>query len=301
MASGGTERSGNTTWKLTALLLTTLSSTLSPLPPAQMSSIQLLLPSLLTSRATGAAIGSVIVRPILKASHVYPPGLSTPEEEHFEVQFSEAIKTLTNELLQHRPPLAPQRTNLASEERQPPRAQVFGGFTVRGRGMTSCTLKYPKILAAIHALAMLRPGAAKHEPYLSASLNEYSALPMHTDRSNYGNSWTISFGDYSGGGRLWIESPTGTRVPPCCNHEWEKKFRGEFVDTNMCWTKFDARIFHAVEPVKSGRRMSLTCLPQLVGKRSLTPSCLTSWIMGSTLLLSLASLEARQWKMPLRV
>ena len=193
-----------------------------------------------------------------KSSHVYPPGLSTPEEEHFEVQFSEAIKTLTNELLQHRPPLAPQRTNLASEERQPPRAQVFGGFTVRGRGMTSCTLKYPKILAAIHALAMLRPGAAKHEPYLSASLNEYSALPMHTDRSNYGSSWTISFGDYSGGGRLWIESPTGTRAPPCCNHEWEKKFRGEFVDTNMCWTKFDARIFHAVEPVKSGRRMSLT-------------------------------------------
>ena len=159
-----------------------------------------------------------------KSSHVYPPGLSTPQEEHFEVQFSEAIKTLTNELLQHRPPLAPQRTNLASEERQPPRAQVFGGFTVRGRGMTSCTLKYTKILAAIHALAMLRPGAAKHEAYLSASLNEYSALPMHTDRSNYGSSWTISFGDYSGGARLWIESPTGTRPPPFCNHEWEKKF-----------------------------------------------------------------------------
>ena len=54
--------------------------------------------------------------------------------------------------------------------------------------MTSCTLKGPKILAAIHALAMLRPGAAKHEPYLSASLNEYSALPTRTDRSNYGSS-----------------------------------------------------------------------------------------------------------------
>ena len=62
-----------------------------------------------------------------KSSHVYPPGLSTPEKEHVEVQFSEAVKTLTNELLQHRPPLAPQRTNLASEERQQPRAQVLGG------------------------------------------------------------------------------------------------------------------------------------------------------------------------------
>ena len=30
------------------------------------------------------------------------------------------------------------------------------------------------------------------------------------------------------------------------------------MNTNMCWTKFDARMFHAVEPVKSGRQMSLT-------------------------------------------
>ena len=70
-----------------------------------MSSIQLLLPSLFISRATGAAIGRCDCEAQTKSSHVYPPGLSTPEEEHFEVQFSEAIKTLTNEWLQHRPPL----------------------------------------------------------------------------------------------------------------------------------------------------------------------------------------------------
>ena len=114
-----------------------------------------------------------------KSFHALPPGLSTQDDEHFEVQTSEVIKTLAEQLLQHRPPLAPQRTKLASEERQPPRAQVFGGFTVRGRGMTSCTLKYFKILAAIHALAMFRPGAAKHEPYLSAFLNEYSGNPLY--------------------------------------------------------------------------------------------------------------------------
>ena len=63
------DRSGwtrNTTWKLTALLLTTLSSTLSPLLPAQMSSIQLP-PSPLTNRATRAAIGSVTASPNLEA------------------------------------------------------------------------------------------------------------------------------------------------------------------------------------------------------------------------------------------
>ena len=149
---------------------------------------------------------------------MFHPWSSTQDDEHFEVQISEAIKTLAGQLLQHHPPLAPQRTNMASEARHPPRAHVFGGFAVRGRGMTSCTLRYPKILAAIHALAMLRPGAAKHEPYLSASLNEYSALPVHTDRSNHGNSCTTppSFGfrDYSGGGSCWIEPPIGARTSP---------------------------------------------------------------------------------------
>ena len=124
--------------------------------------------------------------------------------------------------------------------------------------MTACTLKYPWLIKAIHALALLRPGAAKHEPYLSASLNEVSHLPIHTDRSNFGTSWTISFGDYRGGGRLWVETPTGTKPPPAHQQEWENRLRGEFVDTYLSWTKFDARTFHSVEPVKSGRRMSLT-------------------------------------------
>ena len=94
--------------------------TLSPLFLAQMSSSQLPLPSHPQSNRSCDRECDCEVQS--KSFHVYPLGLSTPEEEHFEVQFSEAIKTLTNELLQHPPHLAPQRTSLVSEERQPPQA-----------------------------------------------------------------------------------------------------------------------------------------------------------------------------------
>ena len=55
----------------------------------------------------------------------YPPGLYTLDEEQYEVQTSEALKILTDELLQHRPPLAPQRTNLTLDDQSSPGAQVF--------------------------------------------------------------------------------------------------------------------------------------------------------------------------------
>ena len=170
------------------LKMARLSSTLSPLLPVQMSCFQLPLLTLSATGATGAAILTVIRKPRKKFS-CFTPCSFYQDDEHFELHFSEAIKTLTGQVL-HRPPLALQRTNLASEERQPPRALVFGGFAVRSwddilhLGCHPCT-------------AMLRPGAASHEPYLSASLNEYSALSTHTDRSNCGSSWTISFGDYT--------------------------------------------------------------------------------------------------------
>eukprot|EP00971_Amphidinium_carterae_P251361 4989806-Amphidinium_carterae.1 len=70
-------------------------------------------------------------------------------------------------------------------------------------------------------------------------------------------AWLIGLGTYTGG-RLWYECPTGAYPPPVTKHEWQKTLRDDYVDVNHKWHCFDGNQYHAVEPVTSGKRISLT-------------------------------------------
>eukprot|EP00971_Amphidinium_carterae_P273009 5418627-Amphidinium_carterae.1 len=93
------------------------------------------------------------------------------------------------------------------------RDMLFGAYTKQGCSR-ACS-KWPAVLKAIHRLAKTRP---QQEPYLAAQLNLSSGMSVHRDKSNSGPSWTISFGSFKRGGRLWIEDgnpgSSGLVVPP---------------------------------------------------------------------------------------
>eukprot|EP00971_Amphidinium_carterae_P228051 4523384-Amphidinium_carterae.2 len=108
-------------------------------------------------------------------------------------------------------------------------------------------------------LAKTRP---KQEPYLAAQLNMSSGMSVHRDKSNSGPSWTICFGTFKYGGRLWIEeesSGSSELVPPPSPIENGEKAKGRYHSTKGEWLKFDGNSLHAVEAVKDkGTRYSLT-------------------------------------------
>eukprot|EP00971_Amphidinium_carterae_P212870 4224896-Amphidinium_carterae.1 len=80
------------------------------------------------------------------------------------------------------------------------RSVLFGAYTKQGSGCSRACSKWPAVLKAIHRLAKTRP---QQEPYLAAQLNLSSGMSVHRDKSNSGPSWTISFGSFKRGGRLW--------------------------------------------------------------------------------------------------
>ena len=158
-------------------------------------------------------------------------------------------------LLNHRLAKAKQRTNVTTPT-YTPQGRLLGAYTTRGEGITQASYRFPQTVQAVHRIAKTRPGIAAEEPYLSAQLGSALSLPIHQDRNNHARTWLIAFGSYSGG-RLWIESPLGTQEPPCATQPWQKKLRGEYVDVCGVWFNFDPRLYHALEPVTSGKRISI--------------------------------------------
>ena len=116
----------------------------------------------------------------------------------------------------------------------------------------------------------------RFQPYLSAQLNSAMSLPIHKDKNNHSMTWLIALGNFAGG-RLWIESPVGTHPPPLPRNSVEKKLRGEYLDTKNTWICFDPQLYHAVEPVTSGVRVSLALFTPK-GWKKLRPNCIDDLI-----------------------
>ena len=89
-------------------------------------------------------------------------------------------------------------------------------------------------------------------------------------------TWPIALGNFAGG-RLWIESPVGTHPPPLPRNSAVKKLRGEYLDTKEAWICFVPQLYHAVEPVTSGVRVSLALFTPK-GWKKLRPNCIDELI-----------------------
>ena len=168
-------------------------------------------------------------------------------------------------ILDHPLPKARQRTNIVSDD-YVPEGRLFGAFTTRGEGITQATFRFPLAVKALMMLASTREGPCADEGFLSAQVNSGVSLPVHKDKNNHGETWLIGLGDYTGG-RLWIESPCGQHPPPVIARKWQESLRGDLVDVRNRWFRFDPRCYHAVEPVKGGRRVSIALFSPRSWKR----------------------------------
>eukprot|EP00971_Amphidinium_carterae_P117631 2330389-Amphidinium_carterae.1 len=103
-------------------------------------------------------------------------------------------------IMAYSPPLAPQRTNVFSEQFQT-RSQTLGAYSVRGQGITKATYelmeKHPQLLPAIHRLASTRK---ENVAYLSIQLTEQqTGLPVHHDAQNESLTNIIALGNFTMG------------------------------------------------------------------------------------------------------
>ena len=143
--------------------------------------------------------------------------------------------------------------------------------------MTMASCRFPEVISAIRSIAATRPSDFAQEPYLAAQLNSASSLPTHKDKNNDGLTWLVAFGGNFTSGRLWIESPIATHPPPLPRNSVERKLRGECLETRNTWICFDPQLYHAVEPVTSGIRVSLALFTPK-GWKKLTPNCMDELI-----------------------
>ena len=141
--------------------------------------------------------------------------------------------------------------------------------------MTIASCRFPHVVTAIHDIACTRPSGFTDEPYLSARLNAAASFPVHKDKHNRSRTWLIAFGNFTSG-RLWVESPISTHPRPNPRN-LERKLRGDHYNTHNTWICFDPQLYHALEEVASGTRVSIALLTLKSWKR-LTPNCIDELI-----------------------
>ena len=116
----------------------------------------------------------------------------------------DSVNASFDTLLLHRLPKAHQRASVVTQD-YVRRGRLFGGYTIRGEGVTIGSYWFPHVVSVIHDMASTRPPGF-------TQVNASTSLPVHKDKNNRNFTWLIAFGDFTGG-RLWIESPIGTHVP----------------------------------------------------------------------------------------
>eukprot|EP00971_Amphidinium_carterae_P263535 5228263-Amphidinium_carterae.1 len=117
---------------------------------------------------------------------------TTPE---FSPSLVQRLSTPEKIILDHQIPKKPTRTNVVTED-QVPRSRLFGAFCTRGCGITQSTTQYPQVVKACLDAAATRKYSY---PFAAMQLTTHTYLPCHQDKNNFGYSWIIGLGEYSGG------------------------------------------------------------------------------------------------------
>ena len=164
-----------------------------------------------------------------------------PQVLSMSPKWTKEMQTAEKVLISYHVPLAPLRTNISTEAY---RSVTFGGFTVRGVGITKVSKEQPAILRALHTTAGSRAGRIA-EPCLAISLSS-SAASWHWD-NNWGWSALLAVGEFQGGA-VRIQLLGGKRT--------------QIYGIKRKWIRFDPRLPHAITPVE-GLRLSLSfCTPR---------------------------------------
>eukprot|EP00971_Amphidinium_carterae_P065190 1291907-Amphidinium_carterae.1 len=80
----------------------------------------------------------------------------------------------------------------------------MGAYTSQGQGITQAT-RLPWVREAmeiIHQLAALRDLRGRAAGYTSINIQTNSLLHAHRDRNDFGSSWLLACGSFTGG-QLW--------------------------------------------------------------------------------------------------
>eukprot|EP00971_Amphidinium_carterae_P348612 6490592-Amphidinium_carterae.2 len=136
-------------------------------------------------------------------------------------------------------PLSTTRTNIFDREGGNLRGVHFGLQVSRGRGISTKDRDQKNVLRLLLELANTR---ASGEGFTSVQLNELregECIKEHADERNDGDSWVISWGDYSGGVLQTLE-----------NEVWNE------VQTRHTWHCLPEKVRHRVSCVTSGTRYS---------------------------------------------
>eukprot|EP00971_Amphidinium_carterae_P006066 119553-Amphidinium_carterae.1 len=107
---------------------------------------------------------------------------------------------------------------------------------------------------------------ADYAAFIINVLEEDVGLMLHMDGRNVSGSvsWVYASGSYGGhGGRIWQASPRGKYPPPAgaqmplMPEGFPKALKGDYLDPYHRWVCFQPDIWHGVEPVRQGTRISL--------------------------------------------
>eukprot|EP00971_Amphidinium_carterae_P177370 3517742-Amphidinium_carterae.1 len=154
------------------------------------------------------------------------------------------------------PPLAPQRTNVFSDQFQT-RSQTLGAYCVRGHGITNATFelmeKHPEILPAIHRLASTRK---ENKAYLAIQVTEqHNGLPVHHDAKNESLTHIIALGCFTLGW-IYIQNDKAKMVFPKDLNPQGQAVQCTRFQIRHKWLEFHPLAYHAVS-APHGRRLSI--------------------------------------------
>eukprot|EP00971_Amphidinium_carterae_P001082 21427-Amphidinium_carterae.1 len=141
---------------------------------------------------------------------------------------------------------------------------LMGAYTTQGQGVTQST-RLPWVrdaLTIIHELASMRDLQGRPGGYTSVNIQANPQLHAHRDRNNYGPSWLLAVGCFSGG-QLWVEAVGDelrdhdlVPLPDDLRNAAPQGLLGKLYEVRQTWTSFSGQRWHAVLPCE-GQRLSV--------------------------------------------